>query len=1135
MIKRIVFVTVLSCISLWVRAQGAGSTAPAGANESSNVTLQGSAQDIYNIDLFTGTANIGIPIHSYSIDGLNLDVSLGYNTTGIRVDQGATSVGLGWALSAGGYIERTAAGTDDETTLPAFGNYPELRGTLVNRNNGSASYNDEYDLFTAVFAGRTIKFTFRFESGNVNVSTFPKSEIKLKVYYDGTTLMNGALSADIGTEVNNTVHYITFSIVDEKGNEFFFDRGDYEERNYDPTNVSNTPVIYYSTQRWVLTKIITYKGNEIDYEYNNYSNVSILQYKNEKVTEGNAYSYNNGSTTFSSPECLTVDQDELKYWNGNITHITKIIYPDKTTVTFNLETSSNSQRCDLANTYVLNSINISKEYDNNVKNSSTYKFNYAYFNSSGSEISYATPCSTIAAGFNVPAWPDAALRIRLKLKGIDKIGTDNTTTEPYYSFEYNDTIPERFSPSQDVYGYYNGKSTTPLTINNVTHYLSIPYHSFTLSTGTVSYGVDKTPDYTYTRAGILKKVKNGLGGSIELYYKAHSLYDAGVYNPSQSTFPPLPTFANYTNSFDGICLDKIIYKDGFSDDNTLTHKFLYSNGVRFFKDLYFWYPLLLEGLSNINFNSNGTSNPVNPGLIKRAWQNYYVNPVDFSMGANHGYSNVTVIKEGYQGAQLSKKEYTFSNIVENGVTKLNVHTGLMSFMTYPRMEFLTNEMGLPQVIKEYTGNTLTSETYNSYIYSENPGTDTRTQKSYDCLSNSILASYNIFDTWTMDVRTVPDYMGQHYYNFLRVGENYKYFNYEKPILTSSLLKVKSGNDYLQTTTSYIYDINDNVKSVWWTDSRGTTFHKDYTYVCDLGSLRQLVAAKSIWKKNSATDSVLVSYEETIPDNYPSARQFHTVKTAKMTEPQPNLNATSFTKDKEYVFDDKNNVIQTRFANTEQYDSYIWDTRFGLKTAEAKNAQYENIAYTSFESLDDPNASSYDRGGWTFDPGDVELASGTWQGKTMTGKYCYHVRNAGSSSITRTLQPGKEYFLSFWADANLTVTLGTTNVTMNRNTTTYGSWSLYNAYITVGSTAQTLTISSNVLPSRGYIDELRLIPAEASMTTYTYEPMFGISSICNERNDIIYIEYDAFGREWRRKDAAGNILSETRYSKQGSNN
>ncbi|OMP80003.1 hypothetical protein [[Flexibacter] sp. ATCC 35208] len=56
-----------------------------------------------------------------------------------------------------------------------------------------------------------------------------------------------------------------------------------------------------------------------------------------------------------------------------------------------------------------------------------------------------------------------------------------------------------------------------------------------------------------------------------------------------------------------------------------------------------------------------------------------------------------------------------------------------------------------------------------------------------------------------------------------------------------------------------------------------------------------------------------------------------------------------------------------------------------------------------------------------------------------------------------------------------------------------------------------------------IDELRLYPADAKMTTNTYDPLVGITSQCDPANRVAYYEYDGIGRLKVLRDMDGNVL------------
>jgi YD repeat-containing protein len=66
------------------------------------------------VDLYTGKINIDIPLCALKSRDIEVPVALSYNTSGIRVDDIASWVGMGWSLNAGGSISRVMKGLPDE-------------------------------------------------------------------------------------------------------------------------------------------------------------------------------------------------------------------------------------------------------------------------------------------------------------------------------------------------------------------------------------------------------------------------------------------------------------------------------------------------------------------------------------------------------------------------------------------------------------------------------------------------------------------------------------------------------------------------------------------------------------------------------------------------------------------------------------------------------------------------------------------------------------------------------------------------------------------------------------------------------------------------------------------------------------
>lgn len=130
------------------------------------------------VSLYAGIPTVSVPIYTIKYRDLTLPISLAYHAQGVRVDQEASWVGLGWALNAGRTITRTIRGLDDMLTGARLG-YPNLEnqdwpfngqslGNGVNAaTNADAAFSaqqisgqrdTEPDLFYYNFAGYSGKF-----------------------------------------------------------------------------------------------------------------------------------------------------------------------------------------------------------------------------------------------------------------------------------------------------------------------------------------------------------------------------------------------------------------------------------------------------------------------------------------------------------------------------------------------------------------------------------------------------------------------------------------------------------------------------------------------------------------------------------------------------------------------------------------------------------------------------------------------------------------------------------------------------------------------------------------------------------------------------------------------------------------
>ena len=66
------------------------------------------------VDLYTGRTNINIPLFTIKHNDIEVPISISYHGGGIKVDDDAGLVGLGWTLNAGGVVSRIVQGLPDD-------------------------------------------------------------------------------------------------------------------------------------------------------------------------------------------------------------------------------------------------------------------------------------------------------------------------------------------------------------------------------------------------------------------------------------------------------------------------------------------------------------------------------------------------------------------------------------------------------------------------------------------------------------------------------------------------------------------------------------------------------------------------------------------------------------------------------------------------------------------------------------------------------------------------------------------------------------------------------------------------------------------------------------------------------------
>jgi hypothetical protein len=1118
---------------------------------------KGSGTGLVGVDLFTGTGSVNIPLFGQNISGLDLGIGLSYAAKGIRVNERAGSVGLGFELSSGGSITRDVNGLEDEVTMRIkFATNDSLKGCLVYGAHISDAFDDyaddmEQDLFHFDLAGRNIDVAFKRSGSNITYQTFPYSEIKITLLIadSGTTSTDAGPGRKTGITKNHNI--LIFQVVDEKGNTYYYGRGDYRYKKFSFKHwiFDIDTGTYYPTEKWNLDSVKTWNGLIVRYEYQQYYTDFLKDVTETLFPREQEYDVVNQTVGYDP---LEIKEDR---WQGIITHIKKISYPNGITVDFDLDSS----RCDCRNTFRAKGFKISRRINDTQKDSLSIVFNQAYFqtpvyNKTDSEIALNSSCSSMASALTVPSGinTDSARKmylsrgLRLKLKSIDKYGMNNSTYETIYSFDYNSkSLPYRFSAQQDFYGYYNADSPfnwygrdglwTPT--NGETYYLSIPYHydinyysSRNVYTRLANgyWGAKRTHNFTAAQAFSITGIKNCSGGKDSIVYTPYSLrnpscsygfrvltgyngsYGAGaMWYDSVGCYIDSLLIGDTVN--DGLCVGKIISKDGFNAQHTTTTEYTYDSSERFNRGGYMYY-----------FDSAG----------HKVLTNYFVSPDNYYDGSNHGFSKVTITSRGYAGQQLSKQVCYFTNnlFVYNGHDSTSIRRPTdWRFLTMPP-DFLKYRVGLPLKTQTYDqSNNLMSEVTNSYDYiSRSP--EIINSRVYSYSANNVgYWRYHVIDNEAMRLKTV---------------------------VTKSYVSTRILSD----TVTYSYDDDDFIRSVTTKDSRGDKY-KTYNYnahilynelfiggfaLAFMTDYTQIPLISKKWKMNGTNDSSLISADITTPDcpgfignaaGFAFAAHYSTVITEPLTASHANSTSyfnlsnamdpsntsgagSALLRDKRVTFYDLYNYmgLENKLLNQDFYTSCIYDTKTRQIIASATNAKYADIAFTSFESTyNNRGVFDYNKGNWDFDPGNITTAGGGITG----GHSC--LLNASTKYINSRSLLHKKYLLTFWMNSSQTtppVNLPSGAVTCTLQNTV-GSWKLYSAVVAPdsGDVLSFNGVSTNVY----YLDEIRLHPLDAAMTTCTYTPLAGIASVTNASNIISYYEYDLFGRPSIIRDMRGKII------------
>jgi hypothetical protein len=1094
---------------------------------SPNAATLGKYGDI-PVGLYAGIPSISIPLYTVSVGGFSMPISVSYHSQGLKVEEKSGNIGLNWALNAGGVITRSVKGGPDENGL---GYWTHATWTdsyissslLLTQGFCNGTYDGQPDMFYFNFAGNSGKFLIDATAAH-NAHVMPaQPSLKIKV-------MDNALSS--------------IQITDDKGIKYIFDAKE------TTTDDNAPPTILNYTSAWYLSKIITPAGI-ITLTYADDQTYLTQYYESDHANTGpnaDAQQFNPGWKPATS--YITIASKVL----------TRITTPFETVTFYTL-----SDRKDMPGAKRITEFVVK---DNSAKIVKKVVLNQSYF------------------GNSTTTTPEDC---RLKLDQVVEYSADSTSSRKY-AFAYNSpaSVPSVKSLSQDFWGYYNGKVNASLL-----PYLDpAVYGTYVANQAATHYG-NRDPDANYAITGCLNQITYPTGGTTQFTYESNDYSNVNgtpLNDPLQTSKQaqatatktssvniPSTTTAFTINASQGVSIitqgsysggppvedgpsvkinlinangtrTNVYSRTVINSSLTVTQQFAVGNyevvstvdgltqtatgtvkyysldgyihtkqggGIRI-KKIVSVDPTTLSGTQKVFSYKSAADTTLSSGVL--------ISPITLTSQKSNplwGYSWLvrTSGPSNYlgmtQGSYIGYGKVSEKEGDGTGGRKESYYT---TAVNYP------NTFGVDSLVYQPNGVTASNiDSYkNKYLNDYDAYRGYLTKELVYNASNILLKQTDI--QYNLTAALTPTATGYFELNskagllnnmchigceqcFCPVGSicpdcntySYEiYYLFDSKVVCPWIYKTQTtetqydqgGLNPNATLTNYYYDnpIHGLVTRTELTNSKGivlktlSKYAQDKTQISGLSATASL-AIDSMVSKNMV-GTVLESEQYTggvfnsrLRNNYRVWDGPGNIVTPETIQSQTVLSAGLDTRIQFGNYDSKGNVLQVSRSSA-PVTAYQWGYNQHYPVAEVKNAISTNLFYESFEEGAGNSALNDSK------TGHYSLATGTYS-KSLTGL------SAGN------------YILSYWAKSG-------------------GAWSLVVTPVTVSGTSYSISLPAPV-------DDVRFYPATAQMTTYTYDPQIGLTSVTDAKGESSYYEYDTFNRLKNIKDQYGNIIQSYDYN------